>query len=282
MNVIRAEQARSEQARSHQDDLIVHVEGIGWWSPGVVDWSHAASLLRDGATLPIDGNAQPAATILPPHERRRAPAPVLLACEVASQACAMADRAAASLPCVFASMHGDIVITDELCATLAIDPLAVSPTRFHNSVHNAPVGHWTVATQCRAASSAVSAWHGSFAAGLLESAVLACADATPVLFAAYDVAARGALAGVLQAALPFGTALVVNAERGPRTLATLRLRHESSAAPPLAASATHVAYALAAPIANSLPLFVALARATPCRVQLRNGAATSLSIEVLA
>jgi hypothetical protein len=269
-------------ARTEQGDLIVHIEGIGWWSPGVVDWSAAAPLLRDGAAFPTGGNAKPAATILPPHERRRAPAPVLLACEVAAQACAMADRAAAALPCVFASMHGDLAITDELCTTLATDPLEVSPTRFHNSVHNAPAGYWTIATQCHAASSAVSAWRGSFAAGLLESAVLACVDETPVLFAAYDIAAQGALAGVIQATMPFGAALVLNAKRGPRTLATLRLHHESHAAPAAALPAAQAAFVEATPIAHSLPLFAALARANACRVQLPNGAATSLSIEVLA
>lgn len=269
-------------AALNMDDLIVHIEGIGWWTPGVVDWSAAALLLRDGATFPSDRDAKPAATILPPQERRRAPAPVLLACEVAAQACAMAHRTAATLPCVFASMHGDIAITDELCTMLATNPFEVSPTRFHNSVHNAPAGYWTVATQCHAASSAVSAGRGSFAAGLLESAVLACVDETPVLFAAYDIAAQGTLAGVIQAAIPFGAAFVLNAERGPQTLATLRLRHQPHPAPANVSPAAQATFVDATPIANSLPLFAALARTGVGLVQLQNGSATSLSIEVLA
>ncbi len=263
-------------------ELIVHIEGIGWWSPGIADWIHAAALLREGAPLPTTGDTKPAAAILPPHERRRAPAPVLLACEVAAQACAMAERAPDTLQCVFASMHGDIAITDDLCTTLASAPLDVSPTRFHNSVHNAPVGHWTVATQCHAASSAASAWRGSFAAGLLESAVLACVDEAPVLFAAYDIAAQGVLADVLPAAMPFGAALVISAQRGPRTLATLRLRHQPHAAQPAPLPAGQAAFVDAAPIANGLPLFTALARSAASHIQLPCGAATSLSIEVLA
>lgn len=263
-------------------ELIVHIEGIGWWSPGIADWSRAAALLRDEAPLPIAGEGKPAAAILPPNERRRAPTPVLLACEVAAQACAMAERAPATLRCVFASMHGDIAITDDLCTTLATAPLQVSPTRFHNSVHNAPVGHWTVATECHAASNAVSALRGSFAAGLLESAVLACMDQAPVLFAAYDIAAQGALTGVLPAAMPFGAALVISPQRGPRTLATLRLRHLPHVAQSAPLPANHAAFVEATPIANGLPLFSALARCAAGQMQLPNGAATSLSIEVLA
>ena len=263
-------------------ELIVHVEGIGWWSPGVVDWMQAAALLRDDAPLPAAGEGKPAAAILAPGERRRAPAPVLLACEVASQACAMADRSPDTLSCVFASMHGDIVITDDLCTTLANAPLEVSPTRFHNSVHNAPVGHWTVAAACHLASSAVSALRGSFAAGLLESAVLACVEDAPVLFAAYDIAALGILVDVIPATMPFGTALVINPQRGPRTLATLRLRHLPHVASPASLPANHAAIIAGTPIANGLPLFSALARGVACVVQVPNGVATSLSIEVLA
>ncbi|MEO5558867.1 MAG: beta-ketoacyl synthase chain length factor, partial [Dokdonella sp.] len=122
------------------DTLVVHIEGIGWWSPGLADWNTAAQALRENR-VPEAGNARPSATILPPNERRRAPDPVLLACDVGAQACAMAARQPSDLPCVFASVHGDIAITDDLCRTLAREPLELSPTRFHNSVHNAAAGY---------------------------------------------------------------------------------------------------------------------------------------------
>ena len=252
----------------------MHVEGIGWWSPGIADWSAASALLREGAALPASGGPKPAATALPANERRRAPEAVLIACEVAGQACAMAAREPAGLPCVFSSMHGDIAITDILCSTLADDPLSLSPTRFHNSVHNAPVGYWTVATGCHAASTAVSAWRGSIAAGLLEAAALAHADATPVLFAAYDIAAVGPLGEVMCSAAPFGVALLLNPARGANAVASLRLRHvDASAADPGAASA---------PFAGALPLFTALARGGATELMLPNGAHTALALEVRA
>ncbi|GAA0712674.1 beta-ketoacyl synthase chain length factor [Dokdonella soli] len=264
------------------EGLLVHIEGIGWWSPGVPNWNAAAALLRDGTTLPTTGDKGPAPDVLPPSERRRAPAPVLLACEVANQACTMAGRDAADVPAVFASAHGDIAISDALCTTLAGDPLALSPTRFHNSVHNAPAGYWTIATHCHAASSAISAWRGSFAAGLLEASVQALADRTPVVFAAYDIAGQGALGDVLPAAMTFGTALLLSPEHRPRTRASLRLRHEARSAPVDEPEAEWRALAEATPIANALPLFGALARAQSGIVRLPNGRASTLAIEVLA
>lgn len=263
------------------DDLLVHIDGIGWWTPGIADWTAAARVLRGEAAA--DGMAgKPAASVLPPNERRRAPEPVLLACDIAGQACAMAGADPAALATVFTSMHGDIGTTDTLCETLASEPLQLSPTKFHNSVHNAPVGYWTIAAHCMAPSSAVSAGPGSFAAGLFEAAVESIAEQKSVLFAAYDIAARGPTIGVIDAQAPFGAALIVSPVRSERTLATLRLRHEAEGVAIDTLPDEFAAMARTNPIAASLPLFAAIARGGHAGLHLRNGARTTLSIEVTA
>ena len=71
-----------------------------------------------------------------------------------SAAVRASGRDPATLPSVFTSAHGDLAVNDYMCATLATQPTAISPTRFHNSVHNAAAGYWTIATGCHAASSA--------------------------------------------------------------------------------------------------------------------------------
>jgi len=262
------------------EGLIAYIDGIGWWSPGVPDWTQAAYLLRGEEIAAPDASAKPAANVLLATERRRAPESVRLACEVAEQACAMGARDPSALPCVFASAHGDCATTDALCATLAAAPLETSPTRFHNSVHNAPAGYWTIAAQCRAPSGAIAAGAGTFAAGLFEAAVEAHADATPVLFAAYDVAAAGALTDVVGSRAPFAAALLVSASRGPHTCASLHLRHESEATAPTAAPTRLAALAATNLIAAALPLFAALANGEETTIRLRNGAQTMLAIEV--
>lgn len=255
--------------------LTVHVDGIGWRSPGLADWAAARALLRDGGSPALLGASGASPAVLPPNEGRRAPETVRLACDVAGQACTMAAREPAHLPCVFASMHGDLAITEHMCMTLAANPLELSPTKFHNSVLNAAAGYWTVATQCHAASNALSASGASFAAGLFEAAVEAHANEAPILFTAYDVGACGALAGAMRAEASIGVAFVLNPERCAHTVAALRLRHDGDGddAPALRGSWFDAAL---------LPLFGALAHGHCARLRLPAGAGSALAIEVLA
>ncbi|NID16280.1 beta-ketoacyl synthase chain length factor [Luteibacter yeojuensis] len=188
--------------------LSVWVSGIGLWAPGAADW-HAFSEIATGAATP-GATERPLAEVLPPNERRRAPESVLLAAAAAGQAVRMSGRDAATLPCVFASAHGDQVITDYMCETLASHPRELSPTKFHNSVHNAPAGYWTIATHCRASSSAVSGGEEAFGAGLLEAATLAVADDRDVLLASYDIAGTGPLGDMTSTTGPFAVALVLS------------------------------------------------------------------------
>lgn len=262
--------------------LDIAVEGIGLWSPGLPDRAAWRARL-DGA--PAQGaTSRPAAGVLAAGERRRAPESVLLACEVAAQACADAGRLPADLACVFASMQGDSAIMDYMCTTLADSPRELSPTRFHNSVHNAAAGYWTIATGCHAASTAVSAGRDSFAAGLFEAAVETVADRAPLLFVAYDIGACGALAEVVPNHVPFGIALVLQEATGadpahPR----LRLRHRAGAASAPAVPEAFVGLTsdnvVAAP---ALALLAALEGAGPRHLALASGAASHLDIEVPA
>jgi hypothetical protein len=201
--------------------LNVYVEGIGLWSPQLASFAALKTLLAGGSPAPPA--ARPAAAVLPPNERRRAPESVLLAVEVAGQAVAMSGRDAATLACVFSSSHGDQAISDYMCSTLAHAPAELSPIRFHNSVHNAAVGYWTIATGCHAPSTAVAAQRASFGAGLLEAVSQVLSDQREVLLACSDIAATWPLDEVTGCQQSFGSALVLAAQAGPHTLGRLQL-----------------------------------------------------------
>ena len=162
--------------------------------------------------------------MLSPNERRRAPESVRLAVEVAGQAVAMSGRDPATMACVFASSHGDQAITDYMCSTLARAPEQLSPTRFHNSVHNAPVGYWTIATGCHAPSTAVAAQRESFGAGLLEAVSQVLAEQQSVLLVCSDTAGSGPLAEVTGCRQSFGCALVLAPAAGSSSMAALDLQ----------------------------------------------------------
>ena len=236
------------------------IEGIGVCAAGLADWAAAREVLRGARPLSAEPFARPAPGLLAPNERRRAPDSVLLALAVAEQACAMAQRAPRDLPNVFASAYGDLAINDYLCGVLAQAPRDLSPTKFHNSVHNAPAGYWTIASGCMASSTALSAGAATFAAGLLEAASIAASESTPVLYAAFDTAAVGPLADVIACDAPFGVAFVLAPVSGSAA-ARLRLTlgdHAARGLAPLPAPLHAVRERN--PAAASLPLLNALAR----------------------
>lgn len=191
---------------------VAYIEGIGIWSAALPSWDEAIRILRGEMPPPQDARKRPSPELLPPNERRRAPDTVAVSLEVASKACAHAQRDPASLSSVFSSTHGDLAITDYMAETLAQAPELLSPTKFHNSVHNAAAGYWAIATGCMRPYTAISAGHRSFANGLLEALVQAQGDNTSVLYVAYDIEAQGPLATVVDSTGRLGCALVLNSQ----------------------------------------------------------------------
>src|SRR5690606_29868165 len=130
------------------------------------------------------------------------------------------------------STHGDLAITDYMCATLAGDPREISPTKFHNSVHNAAAGYWTIGVGCTRPATALSSGDASFALGLLEALSQLASGEPAVLLAAYDNQATGPLAAISSSDGLLGGALVL---ARPGDAATVRLQAEFiNAAAPLA------------------------------------------------
>jgi hypothetical protein len=218
--------------------------------------------------------ARPQPSILPPNERRRAPDTVAVALEVAQAACVNAGRDPAQLPSVFASTYGDLAITEYMCSTLARAPLTLSPTRFHNSVHNAAAGYWSIATACRQPYCALGAGPYTFAAGLFAAALQVCADQTDVLFVAYDIEARGPQTRITHSSGILGVALVLSAAPAKAALG-LQLRVSDGPSP--RDSHRGAVNAMAA----SLPLVAALEQQAMQTLSLPLGPDSTLQVRVL-
>lgn len=237
------------------NSLSAGIAGIGFWANGLPGWNHALAFARDG-TLPENPPMKPSPQLLAPNERRRAPESVAVALDVALAACAASGRDPSKLPSVFASTHGDLAITDYVASTLASEPRALSPTKFHNSVHNAAAGYWTIGNGCTAPTTAISAHDASFAQGLLEALSLLAAGHEAVLLAAFDASATGPLAGVSRSAGLLGGALVLVAD--PKTT-PIQLRVTPVSAPAPAADGALARRYSGNAMRPMLPLFDALA-----------------------
>jgi len=204
--------------------LPLALEGIAFWSPTLPDWAQARLAFQGRAEPLAEPVKRPAPSMLAAAERRRATDTVALALEVASAAARAAGRDPANLRSVFVSCHGDLSVNDYMCSTLAATPTLLSPTKFHNSVHNATAGYWTMGAACHASSTALTAYDQSFAAGLLQAGIQAAADGEPVLLVCYDIAASGALASVTQSTGMLAAALVLAPAHGDDANLTLDVR----------------------------------------------------------
>ena len=246
------------------------IDAIAFWAPTLPDWATARAAFRGERSGVQPPARRPSPDLLPAAERRRAPDTVALALAVADEAVRQSGRSARALTSVFTSCHGDLAITDAICTALVEHPQLVSPTRFHNSVHNAASGYWGIATGCVQASTAVSAFENSFAAGLLEAATQAVADDRAVLLVGCDIEARGALASITASRGLLAVALVLTPRRGERTLARLDWRLAAGTTERLALRSEAALPSATNAMADALPLFEALALhdAAPLRMPL--------------
>lgn len=206
----------------------LYIDGIGLWGAGLDDWPQARSVLRGEQPYVASSQALPSPAVLPAAERRRSPATARIAVQVAAEACAMAGVDPAQVPSVFASSHGDTQITDYMCRELALDA-PLSPTRFHNSVHNAASGYWTIAVNCMHSANALSGGEQSFEYGLLEAAAQSLTSLRPVLLVAYDLAAPAPLVTVCPIHFNFGVALLLSPAPSTRSIACLQRTRQSVA-----------------------------------------------------
>ena len=264
--------------------LSARIRGIGLLGPGFDDWLSAAQALA--GAIPYDSRATvlPAPAALPAAERRRTGAVVKLALAIGFEAASRAGVKASELPTVFSSSGGDGNNCHEICHTLASADRQISPTRFHNSVHNAASGYWSIAAAATPASNVLCAFDASFGAGLLEALTQVVVERTSVLLVAYDVAYPEPLHSVRPIPDSFGVAMVLEPMGSPADITE----------PPLAiitAALTDApfermpdsrleAMRIAIPAARSLPLLAKLARRESGRVVIEYLGAQSIAVEV--
>lgn len=250
--------------------LAAYIDGVGLIGPGLAGWPAACAVLRSEAAY-IDAQVVlPAPAALPPAERRRTGLIVRLSLAVGFEAVAASGLHASGLVSVFSSSGADGDNCHAICETLAGTDRQISPTRFHNSVHNAPSGYWGIATGAMAPSTSICTYDATFGAGLLEAVSQATAFDRPVLLVACDTPYPEPLNSTRPLPGSFGVGVVVAPQRSARTLASIELDAAHGEVtemtdPPLEALRLHV------PAARGLPLLAAWAQ----------GATASLTLDYL-
>jgi hypothetical protein len=252
-----------------RDGLIrVGVEAVELRGPGLTNWEAARAVLVGAepyraAPIVLEPPSQ-----LTPAERRRAIPSVKLALAVGAGAVARSGHDPVTLQAVFASSGADGETISAILTALAGPAREVSPTRFHNSVHNAPSGYWGIATQSREAVTSLSAHDASFAAGLLEACAQAVSGQRPILLVAYDLPYPEPLNSARRIEESFGVALVLSPLPSVRGVAELTIGMAAPGAASSCADDGLEALRRGNPAARSLPLLAVLAAGSGGRVRL--------------
>lgn len=250
----------------------VCVGSLGVLGAGLPNWETSRKILRGERPYRYEPAAQPNPDILPPTERRRGAKSVRWAVAAAQEAVAASGLPASELATVFTSSGGDGETLHHICEALATPGHEVSPTRFHNSVHNAAAGYWSIAAASRGPSVSLCGYDASFAVGLLEAATQVSVERTPVLLVAYDLPYPQPLFAVRPIAEPLAVALVLTAERRPQALACWRIAIATGrvSSPLPSALAQQLGQN---PAGRALPLLAALARggAEPVYIEYLDG-----------
>jgi hypothetical protein len=256
------------------------VLGIGLLAPGLRGWSEGQRVLSGQARFAPAPLTPPAPQMLPAAERRRCAQTVAWALAAAQEATQHAATDARELATVFTSSDGDGAIVHQICSALASDDRRLSPIQFHNSVHNAAAGYWSIGARAEAPSTSLCAYDASFGAGLIEAACQVVVESRRVLLCAVDLPCPAPLDACRPARHGLAAAVVL-APVGTGARARLQIAVEPAADPivapdPLPAGMDEFAGNAAA---ACLPLLAALAGAQRV-VRLAAAAGGSIAVTV--
>jgi hypothetical protein len=180
------------------------IEAISVIAPGITDWKSAFA--GGNYSLPTSEMEIPAPSFLHPRERRRMSASANLALCAAEQ---VLEGRTCDIPAVFASSAGESLILHRILESLNTPERLVSPTQFHNSVHNSPAGYWSIGKEVHASTMSIAAWDGTVAAGLLKASAQALVEDTPVLLVLYDTPCPEPLHAKRVIDFPMAVAMVI-------------------------------------------------------------------------
>ncbi|MEZ0272237.1 MAG: beta-ketoacyl synthase chain length factor [Methylophilaceae bacterium] len=259
--------------------LTAYIEGIGLLGPGLADWTVGREILAGRKAYQPQKTVIPPPALLPPAERRRCGEFVKLALATSTEAMAAAEVEASNLPSVFTASHGDGHNCHTICEMLASDDRQISPTRFHNSVHNAASGYWSIATGAMAPSAVLCAFDASFGAGLLEAMTQVAVDGTRCILIASDTDYPEPVYSVRPLSELLGISLVLAPEPTPRVVARISVTFSGEPADRFTDEGLEN-LRLTIPAARGLPLLRAIAAGATGRVVLDYLEETRITVEV--
>jgi len=257
----------------------IHMIGIGLRGPGLSNWPTAKEILIHGGLDPLMTTPSGRAALLPPTERRRATEVTRLALDVAEEAVGCHDPS--DIPALFTSSGGEVNIVHEIFLTLVGPDRRLSPTQFHNSVHNAAAGYWSIASGSRMPTDSLCAYDDSLGSGLLEGLLRLQEQHQRILVVAYDLPAPYPISLYRSIPSAFAVGFLLSSDPKDTPMASLDWSYEAE--PPAVSPLNDPGLETlrtSNPAARALPLLVAIARKETQTLRLGVGMQGALCLKI--
>jgi len=251
-------------------DMKAYIDGIGIFAPDMSHWQEASDALLEKVSFNAQSKLAPfMSTLLPASEKRRASKTVKLALEISQQAVEQAQVDPTTVAIVFASSTGDTEVLTDICETLTTEERLVSPTKFHNSVHNAPAGYWSIAVKSHQPANSIANHQSTVTTGLLEAVAQVTTDSQTVLLSVYDIPFPEPLKQVEDIVALFGASLILQPQQTMHSIAQISLQWDDAVHPESTLKNIELeALRQSVPAAKILPLLYLLANQSSGHVAL--------------
>lgn len=237
----------------------VFVDAIAVIGPGLRDWDSASDVLRDPSTYASGQVVADSLTATPANERRRTTPLIRLPLEVMDQLQRRTVVDLSQTATIFATAWGDLQVIENMMRSLVAPGIPVSPVQFHNMVHNAPAGYWSIGAHAQGSSTSLTAGEETFVAGLTDALASVKSQNRSVLYVCYEYPGPGVFKPYSTVSEPFAVAMLLAPARTARSAWTLTMeigvaRQETTMAHPGLEDLRR-----SNPAARSLPLLQATA-----------------------
>ncbi|MBN9559646.1 MAG: beta-ketoacyl synthase chain length factor [Alphaproteobacteria bacterium] len=209
----------------------VYVLGASIWGPGLEGWEASRAVLTGFADHVPRTSPPLAPAMLSATERRRTSLVVRLALNVAQAASAMAGFPSDRMRNVFATSNGDGAVVGAILEALSGGDGQVSPTQFHNSVHNAASGYWTIANRTRQPATCLGCGDVTMGTSLLKAITEVEVEREPLLLCVYDAPMPSPLAAKRPTQGAFAAGFVLASKDNGMALAHLEAAYVAQPVP---------------------------------------------------
>jgi hypothetical protein len=204
----------------------MYIQSIGFAGSGFSNWSHAKAILNQQEQINPNQPDQYKITILKPNEARRTSTAIKIALQSAEESLSQSSFQADQLYSVFVSPDGDPNILQLICQELSTADKFVSPIQFHNSVHNAPAGYWSIGHQSTQGINSIACGDCSVSGALIEAKSLLTMGEIAVLIVCFDIKSPSPLDSARGIKYSLATSMIVTEQPNADSLCSVALNLE--------------------------------------------------------